>query len=630
MNRIACVVLVFAGAMVSFGVSADRPNVLLLMADDLGYSDLGCFGGEIQTPRIDRLAAEGLRFSHFRATPMCVTSRIALMSGMPMHRAGQHSYRHSIPLPRLLKAAGYRTMMTGKWHGGSPDPRSPDLFDRSFGFLGGATDSFVGGKDWFFDDKPYDHFSEDFYSTRVFADRSIEFMQEAVAVEKPFFMYVAFNAPHHPCQAPKPTVEKYSQTYLRGYERLRKTRRDRQITLGLVDPDWPVAPVGNEVRRWDELTDHRKTVEAGRMAAYAAAVDEVDQAVGRMLDYLHDAGLAQNTIVIFLSDNGGDYSNGAIATDEQQVAWLPHTNPSSSNGWASVKCTPFRFYKHSCHEGGVATPMVIRWPKGVTHDAGKLIDAPTSITDIYPTLMDLAGARYPPRFEGRETRLPTGASLLPLFRNDRRETPAVFQWYAFSRAWIEDEWKAVSLYNGPWQLFNLRHDRCESTDVSNQHSERLANMIERWQAFAVQSGVPVESSESVTQHQWGWHRLNMAFPELASLTPANGSVADPDGLELVLSFNEPISFAGTEGRKIALYDISNESEPVWQADPDSASGAQGEMTVRFQNIPRLLPNRHYAVRSDAGWIKVGGRPAGALNDGAFWWRFRTQDDSPKP
>ena len=170
-----------------------------MMADDLGYADIGCYGSEIETPSIDRIASEGLQFSHFRATPMCVTSRIALMSGMPMHRAGLHNYSHSVPLAQLLKTAGYRTMMTGKWHGGTPDPRASELFDRSFGFLGGATDSFVGGDDWFTDDKPFNGFGKDFYSTRAFADRSVEFMKEAASKQQPFFMYVAFNAPHHPC-----------------------------------------------------------------------------------------------------------------------------------------------------------------------------------------------------------------------------------------------------------------------------------------------------------------------------------------------------------------------------------------------------------------------------------------------
>jgi arylsulfatase len=231
------------------------------------------------------------------------------------------------------------------------------------------------------------------------------------------------------------------------------------------------------------------------MAAYTAAVDEVDQSVGRMLDYLNHAGIANNTLVIFLSDNGGDYSNGSITTDEQQIAWMPGANPSSSNGWASVKCTPFRYYKHACHEGGIATPMVVRWPGGVKQPPGTVIDAPASITDIYPTLIELAGIEYPSEFAGREKRKPTGQSLLPLFERDgsRQGTP-VFQWYAFSMAWIENEWKAVSLYGGPWQLFNLREDRSEAHDLSEDQPKRLAQLVRAWQDFAIESGVPDASN----------------------------------------------------------------------------------------------------------------------------------------
>ncbi len=626
MRSIFTLITIFAGII--FAQAADRPNVLLILADDMGYSDLGCYGSEIETPNIDRLASEGLQFSHFRATPMCVTSRIALMSGMPMHRAGSHHYGHSIPLAQLLKTAGYRTMMTGKWHGGSPDPRDAELFDRSLGFLGGATDSFVGGDDWFLDDKPFTEFSDGFYSTHAFANRSIDFMKEAIAKRQPFFMYVAFNAPHHPCQAPKPTVDKYRQTYERGYAAIRQQRRQRQIELGLVNRDWPVAPIENEVRRWSELTEHRKEVEGGRMAAYAAAVDEVDQSVGRMLAFLADSGIEQNTLVIFLSDNGGDYSNGSITTDEQQIPWMPRTNPSSSNGWAAVKCTPFRYYKHSCHEGGIATPMVIRWPAGTKQPPGEIIDAPASITDIYPTLIELAGIQYPTKFRGRDVRTPTGASLLPLLEsNGNREGTPIFEWYQFSRAWVEDDWKAVSLYGGPWQLFNLREDRCESNDLSVEYPDLLAGLVGKWQDFAFESGVP-EAGEPVidVQHGWGWHRLCRAFPTLTALTPANGATTNSTTIELRMTFAQPIDFANTSNKNIYLYDVSDESKPVWQSDPDETHAAQGKLTVSFADIPPLLANRHYAIRCDAGWIKIGGRPGGALNDGAYWWRFRTPSD----
>jgi arylsulfatase len=518
-------------------------------------------------------------------------------------------------------------MMTGKWHAGTPDPRSGELFDRAFGFLGGATDSFVGGNDWFLDDKPFRDFGNDFYSTHAFADRSIEFMRESVSKQQPFLMYVAFNAPHHPCQAPKQTVEKYLETYRRGYEVLRQERQRQQVALGLIDSDWAAAPVGNEVRRWRELADHRQEVEAGRMAAYAAAVDELDQSVGRMIEYLDTAGLANNTLVIFLSDNGGDYGNGSIATDHQQIPWAPGSNPSSSNGWASVKCTPFRYYKHACHEGGIATPMVLRWPAGITQQPGTIIDVPTSITDIYPTLIELAGIADPAEFAGPKRRNPTGQTLLPLLKHDgRRESQPVFQWYTFSRAWIEDERKAVSLYGGPWQLFDLRQDRCEAHDRSLDQPEKLAQLVNAWQDFSSASGVPdARQPASAVQHGWGWHRLKKACPSLTSMHPANGSTAESTKIQLSLSFAKPVDFTATTDKRIYLYDVSDESRAVWQADPDQTHAGQGQLKVVFDDVPNLIADRHYAVRWDPGWIKVGDRTVGTLNDGAFWWRFRTAD-----
>ena len=360
------------------------------------------------------------------------------------------------------------------------------------------------------------------------------------------------------------------------------------------------------------------------MAAYAAAVDEVDQGIGRMLDYLHDAGMERNTLVIFLSDNGGDYSNGSITRDELQVPWQPKTNPSSSNGWASVKCTPFRYYKHACHEGGIATPLVIRWPAGVKQPAGKIIDAPASITDIYPTLIELAGIEYPRRSRAAKTQ-PTGSSLLPLLeRNGSREATPVFQWYDFSRAWIQEEWKAVSLYGGPWQLFNLRDDRCEANDLAQQQPERLAEP--RRKVARLCSGVGCSRCKSAGSRaaiRMGLASPPANVPVTDRLSPGNGATADSTTIELSMSFTQQIDFAGTAGKTISLYDVSDEATPIWQADPDETHDAQGKLTVSFDDVPRLLPNKHYAIRSDAGWIKVGGRPAGALNDGAYWWRFRT-------
>ncbi|MBB3204790.1 arylsulfatase [Rhodopirellula rubra] len=602
-----------------------RPNILVLMADDLGYSDLGCYGGEIETPRIDELAKQGVRFSHFRASPMCVTSRIAFLSGMPFHRAGGNAYSHSMPLPALLQESGYRTMMTGKWHAGTPDPRSRDLFDRSFGFLSGMSDCFIGADDWFMDEEPFRDFGPEFYSTDAFADKSIDFMSEAVKSQQPFFMYVAFNAPHHPCQAPKRLVDKYMKRYEQGYEEIRRARRERQIEIGLIEADTELAEVDEETRHWDELTPHRKSVEVGRMAAYAAAVDGVDTAVGRIMDYLREEGIDQNTLVVFLSDNGGDYNNGGIEKDEKQIPWAPHGNPSSSNGWASVKATPFRYYKHACHEGGIATPMIVRWPAGVQHDGGTIVRSPVSITDFYPTFLELAEAEYPKTHRERELRSLTGASLVPLLRTDgSRASKPDFQHYHFSRAWIEDEWKVVSLYDGPWQLFNLRNDRTERHDLASQETERLEMMVNRWVEEAVRSGVPEASARPLPhQNGWGWHRLKMICPHLEALSPANSSTSDSVMISVSMRFSKAIDFAGSEGKSIRLYSVSDEKNPIWQASPDEHHPAQGKMELVFDDIPELESDQAYIFLWDPGWIRVGDRPVGALNDGAFWWRFRS-------
>lgn len=610
----------------SVAIARDRPNILLIMADDLGYSDLGCYGGEIETPNIDGLAAEGVRFSEFRATPMCVTSRITLMAGMPYHRAGTHQYSHAAPLPILLKQAGYRTIMTGKWHAGSPDPRSRKLFDRSFGFLGGMTDSFRGGNDWFNDGKAFHDFHEGFYSTRAFADRSIEFMEEAVSRGQPFFAYVAFNAPHHPCQAPKATFEKYVGRYRDGYAAVRAKRHRRQVEMRLVDPAWQLAPHEQEVRRWAELSEHRRKVEDARMAAYAAAVDEVDQAVGRLLDYLRVAEIEHNTLVLFLSDNGGDYNNGAIDRDELQIPWLPGSNPTSSNGWAWVKNTPFRYYKHACHEGGLAVPLVIRWPAGVDHPGGAILRSPAHITDFYPTFLELATTEYPTEYDGHETAPLTGSSLLPLLRRGgNRQSEPVFNWYQFSRAWIEGDWKVVSLYDGPWQLYDLADDRGECCNLAEQFPQRVTRLSEKWTQFARLAEVPLHPIVD-EQKGWGWHRLQMACPQLESLEPENSTICRSKKIFLRLSFKQPVDFSNTTGKTIRIFGVSNESQPIWKADPDTTHPAQGTREIVFDDIPRLIPDRQYYVLWDPGWVRVGGKPVGPLNDGAFWWRFRAPAD----
>lgn len=605
----------------------EKPNILLIMADDLGYSDLGSYGAEIETPNLDRLAAGGIRYSQFRATPMCSTTRVALMAGMSFPAAGNGSYEHTLPLPTLLKEAGYRTMMSGKWHAGQANPRSPELFDRFFGFLGGMSDCYAGGPDWFEGQTPFKDFGNGFDATTAMTDRSIEHMKEALEMDAPFFMFVAYNAPHHPLQARQETVEKYTGRYMQGYEAIRNARHQRQIEMGLVKSDWGAAEPGVEVRRWDELPQARKVVEDARMAAYAAMVDEMDQGVGRLLAFLEESGQLENTLIIFMSDNGSDYNNGSILTDAKQLPWLPKSNPTVSNGWAWAKNTPFNNYKHACHEGALTVPLIVHWPHVLQQRAGDIDDAAIAVTDIYPTLAELAKVEYPE--EESQLRPLTGRSFLAsMIEEAPFIAPKRFLWFNQSRAWIEDGIKAVSLYGGPWQLYDLESDRAERNDLATDKPDVLVRFTNKWQSYASDIGISPQFRKLVgnQQHGWGWHRLQMFAPLLVSTFPENSKMTPAGSQRLEMHFSAPVDLTGQKGKFIRLFKVSDESKPVWEIDPDATHPSQGMKQLIFKNLPPLEPDTQYFVLIDGGAFKVGGRPVGVINDGAYWWRFRTEPE----
>lgn len=628
----ACLATLLAVASVSPACADDRPDIVIIMTDDLGYSDLGAYGGEIDTPHLDQLAKDGAMFTRFRVAPMCVVSRVAMVAGLPMQGGGDARYSRTVPLFSVLKEAGYNTLMTGKWHAGQPDPRSPELFDRFFGFLGGMSDCYSGGPDWYLNDKPFTDFGGDFYATNAFTDYAIEFLREHEDDGRPDLLFLSYNAPHHPCQAPQRTVSKYVNRYRAGYDAIREARLDRQRELGLIDDSFVPADHHAEVRRWSELPTERKKVEADRMAAYAAMVDEVDQNIGRLLDYLRDSGRLDNTILLFISDNGGDYSNGNPRTDARQIPWEAGGNPSSSNGWAWVKNTPFRSFKHSSYEGALASPLIIHWPEALAdHPAvrGGLIDEPTHITDFYPTLLEVAGAQRPQQHGGKQLLPLSGASLMPLLRDsaDERENKPAFSWYRESRAWIEDEWKAVQLYGGPWQLFNLREDRGETRDLAADYPDRLDDAVAKWHAQADPGTVYSHPPAQDVQHGWGWHRVaRITQGQLRSLWPANGSTNAPVATPLTLRFTAPLDFTGSKGRTLRVYADRNEGTPVYEIDVTPNHPAQGQTELVLLDLPTLRPDTGYHVVWDPGWAKVGGKPLGPLNNGAYWWRFRTAKD----
>ncbi|MEN8744560.1 MAG: sulfatase-like hydrolase/transferase [Lentimonas sp.] len=622
----SCIGALFACVSICLPLAAEeRPNVLLIMADDLGFADVGSYGGEIETPNIDRLASGGVRFSQFRVSPMCSTTRVALMAGMSYAAAGSGSYEGTLPLPSFLQNAGYRTMMTGKWHAGNVTPRLSKVFNRFFGFIGGMSDCFVGGSDWFEGQKPFKDFAPGFDATTAFTDRSIDYMEEALEDEEPFFMFVSYNAPHHPLQAQKETVDKYRGRYMEGYSAIREKRYARQLEMGLIDPDWEPAAHGVEVRRWEELPEHRKVVEDARMSAYAAMVDEMDQGIGRLIDFLEAAGELENTIIMFMSDNGGDYNNGSIKLDAAQIPWKAHHNPTSSNGWAWVKNAPFNYYKHACHEGALAVPFIVHWPKGLNDRAGTINRSSTSVTDIYPTLLELAGLSYPPRNSNLKPL--TGKSFVASLKDGEVfDAPSRFLWFNQSRAWIEDDMKAVSLYGGPWQLYDLTEDRTEQYNLANSQRRLTKQLAKKWQDYAqsIKMHPALRQPVEKAQRGWGWHRLKMFSPQLVSTFPENSKLTDPGSTRLEMKFSAPVDLSGINGKSIRLYKVSDELNPVWEMDPDESHPNQGQRKLCFKNLPALEPDTQYYVWIDAGAFKVGGKRVGVINDGAYWWRFRTE------
>ena len=608
-----------------------RPNILLIVADDLGYSDLGCYGGEIDTPNLNQLAAEGIRYSQFHVNPMCVVTRTSLMTGHT--HCQSDSYRRSLPVALLMRAAGYTTSIIGKWHQlGNPLDAG---FDSYYGFLDGQIDSWTGetaGRPAIQIDRQRPRpVPSGWYSSDAFTDHAIQQIDAACEQNKPFFTYVAYNAPHSPLHAPRRNVEKYCQRYAAGWDLLRQQRYERQREIGLIDDRYVMTEAEAEVPRWTELSAEMQAIESRRMAAYAGMVDRLDENIGRVLDHLRERGLEENTFVVFFSDNGGDYGNGDIRTYHLEVPWQPGGHPYAATGWAYLKCTPFRWYKSSAFEGGVSVPLILRCPSGLGGEPGSILSQRLHVTDMYPTFLALAGVRYPSSDSERKLEPLYGKSILPLIRDPSLAEYAIHDeiFWAFNftgKGLVRGNWKISSISDGPWKLFNIAQDPAESTDLATAFPERLQLMSDRWFQFAEQRTVMPPSWRRPLrdcQEGWGFHRMRMVMPAFECAKPRESATGVPLDTGLSLTFSLPISFANSQGRTIRLYAVSDPEHPVWQADPEPGHPAEGTRTISFNDLPRLEPNTTYFLLTDAQWITLGDAPARALNDGAFWYRFRT-------
>ncbi|VGO13617.1 Arylsulfatase [Pontiella desulfatans] len=505
----------------------DRPNIILIMADDMGFSDIGCYGGEIETPNLDALAANGLRFKQFYNSARCCPTRATLMTGLHPHEAGighmtkppgvrkdelEHAYqgylnRKCVTLAEVLKPAGYATLMTGKWHLGMAEESQWPLqrgFEKFYGCLAGATRFFTPshprgitlGNDPI--EKPESTTDRRYYTTDAFTDYAIQFIdEEQKGKDRPFFLYLAYTAPHWPLHAHQEEVKKYAGKYMLGWDKLRDQRLVKQVEMGLIDPSWQLCERSNE--SWDSLDEQTKKEMDLRMAYYAAMIDRMDQNIGKLVDHLKQNGQLDNTLILFLSDNGGCAESKGNINPFDTPKWEEGygSRAGYGPGWANASNTPFRKFKHYTHEGGIASPFVAHWPKGIQQKGGWVAE-PASLPDLMPTFLDLAGANYPQAYKGNPIRPLSGLSLDPLFKGKPlgRIQPLYFE-HENNAAIIQGDWKlvgtGVSAPGGPepklWELYNLKDDRTELNDLKEKYPEKTAELSKLWKSWADQNGV---------------------------------------------------------------------------------------------------------------------------------------------
>lgn len=502
----------------SFVHAADRPNIVVILADDMGYSDIGCYGGEIKTPNLDKMAAEGLRFTQFYNAARCCPTRASLLTGLYPHQAGMggmvngkgdtrpegpyQGYLNDrcVTIAEVLKTAGYGTYMSGKWHVGEERPHWPvdRGFDRYYGLISGAMNYFdidKGKADnvtrrFAIDGEAHRPPNEEFYLTDTITEHAVGYLREAQSKQEPFFLYVAYTAPHWPLHVPEEAVQPYVGKYRDGWEPVRAARYERMRALGIVDDSWPLTPPDAGVADWDGVEE--KALMDRRMAVYAAQMELMDQGIGMLMRELEDMGVADDTLVLFLSDNGACHESGPLGFDRRNNG-VPvggvDSYMSYGQSWANVSNTPFRMYKHWVHEGGIATPLVARWPAGI-QGRGTLVKSPGHVVDIMATCVELSGASYPTSRGGKPVHAIAGKSLFPIFQGvERKDYGPVFWEHMGSRAIRDGDWKLVSADGGPWELYNLSKDRTETLDLAGSYPEKRVALETAYEAWARSVGV---------------------------------------------------------------------------------------------------------------------------------------------
>lgn len=479
----------------------DRPNIIFILVDDMGWSDLGCYGSEIQTPNIDSLASQGIRFTQMYNTAKCFPSRACLLTGIYAQQSGMSEnfgkLENSVTLGEVLRDAGYRTLASGKHHG------TENLYDRGFDHYYGLRDGCCNfwnpgvqrdgepdpgrkrARYWCIDEKtyyPYTPEDPNFYTTDAFTDYPLKWLDEPEAADKPFFLYLSYTAPHYPLHAWPDDIAKYKGVYDRGYHAIQKARYNRQVQMGLVDPG--IAPLKPDPMpgEWESLSKDEKQKEARRMEIYAAMLDRVDQNIGRILRKLEQQGKLDNTLIMFASDNGGCAENAGakVLSDDPADSGTVASYDTVGKSWAIVQNTPFRFYKNYSHEGGICTPFVAYWPDGIKR-TGEFSDQLAHFIDIMPTVVELSGATYPENHHNTKIVPMQGISLVPalMSKDIERDKPVFWQWKN-GAAIREKQMKAVR-WGKEWELYDLSADRNETVNLAKTNPELLKRLIKQWE-----------------------------------------------------------------------------------------------------------------------------------------------------
>jgi len=499
-------------ALLAFGAGASaatKPNIVVILVDDMGFSDIGCYGSEIPTPNLDALAKNGLRFTQFYNTARCCPTRAALLTGVYSHQAGVGHMVEDQKLPgyvgrlndscvtmaEVLKPAGYFTAMTGKWHVGQNQGVTPKSrgFDRSLNAAAGGfyfadaprSELFLNGEKIANDDA---RLPKDWYTTDLWTTFGLKFVDEALAANKPFYLHLCHNAPHFPLQAPKADIEKFLGKYQLGWEEVRARRYARQLEMGLIDKQWASSPLPAAVKAWKDVPAEEQKRFDHLMATYAAVVNHMDKAIGDLVAGLKQRGVLDNTLILFMSDNGGNAEAGAKGRTEGD----PSTGKSqwySGESWAYAQNTPFRLYKHFNHEGGISTPLIAHWPAGIAAK-DEFRRQPGHLIDVMATVVEVSGATYPKEFNGKAILPMEGRSLVPAFADRPIEREAIYWEHEGNAAVRQGDLKLVRQgRNGAWELYDMKVDRTELHNLAQSQPEKAKELAALWRTWAERAHV---------------------------------------------------------------------------------------------------------------------------------------------